>query len=155
MMIRKKIILPFFIIVVSFFVTGSPHCLAGIDIVARDNKAPIFQATTDTECIKETGVNLSWVESFKTESYVHYVNRPVENALVCHKKEMLLFVIKGFEEIYVICGQEYLDGTQHWQLFTVDIYDDEDEFTRRYKLMLLELVNMIPESEKKCIIKND
>jgi hypothetical protein len=143
-----KTILPFFIIIViiSFFGT---YCFAG------DNKAPIFQATTDTECIKKTGVNLSWVESFKTESYVHYLNRPIKNALVVHKVEMLLFVIKGFEEIYVICGQEYLDGTQKWQLFTVDIYDDEDEFTRRYKLMLLELVNMIPESEKKCIIKND
>jgi hypothetical protein len=142
-----KTILPFFIIIViSFFGT---YCFAG------DNKATIFRATTDTECIKKTGVNLSWVESFKTESYVHYLNRPIKNALVVHKVEMLLFVIKGFEEIYVICGQEYLDGTQKWQLFTVDIYDDEDEFTRRYKLMLLELVNMIPESEKKCIIKND
>ena len=141
----KKIILPF-IIVISFFGT---YCFAG------DNKAPIFQGATDTECIKKTGVNLSWVESFKTESYVHYLNRPIKNALVVHKVEMLLFVILGFEEIYVICGQEYLDGTQKWQLFTVDIYDDEDEFTRRYKLMLLELVNMIPESEKKCIIKND
>jgi hypothetical protein len=144
-----KTILPFFIIIViiSFFGT---YCFAD-----NNNKAPIFQATTDTECIKKTGVNLSWVESFKTESYVHYLNRPIKNALVVHKVEMLLFVIKGFEEIYVICGQEYLDGTQKWQLFTVDIYDDEDEFTRRYKLMLLELVNMIPESEKKCIIKND
>ena len=141
----KKIILPF-IIVISFFGT---YCFAG------DNKAPIFQGATDTECIKKTGVNLSWVESFKTESYVHYLNRPIKNALVVHKVEMLLFVIKGFEEIYVICGQEYLDGTQKWQLFTVDIYDNEDEFTRRYKLMLLELVNMIPESKKKCIIKND
>ena len=144
----KKTILPFFIIVIiSFFVAS--FCFAS------DNKSPIFQATTDTECIKKTGVNLSWVESFKTESYVHYLNRPIKNALVVHKVEMLLFVIKSFEEIYVICGQEYLDGTQKWQLFTVDIYDDEDEFTRRYKLMLLELVNMIPESEKKCIIKND
>jgi len=143
-MIKKIILL--FIIVISFFGT---YCFAG------DNKAPIFQGATDTECIKKTGVNLSWVESFKTESYVHYLNRPIKNALVVHKVEMLLFVIKGFEEIYVICGQEYLDGTQKWQLFTVDIYDDEDEFTRRYKLMLLELVNMIPESEKKCIIKND
>ena len=143
-----KTILPFFIIIViSFFGT---YCFAD-----NNNKAPIFQATTDTECIKKTGVNLSWVESFKTESYVHYLNRPIKNALVVHKVEMLLFVIKSFEEIYVICGQEYLDGTQKWQLFTVDIYDDEDEFTRRYKLMLLELVNMIPESEKKCIIKND
>ena len=143
-MIKKIILL--FIIVISFFGT---YCFAD------DNKAPIFQGATDTECIKKTGVNLSWVESFKTESYVHYLNRPIKNALVVHKVEMLLFVIKGFEEIYVICGQEYLDGTQKWQLFTVDIYDDEDEFTRRYKLMLLELVNMIPESEKKCIIKND
>jgi len=142
---RKLVLL--FIITISFFVAS--FCFAG------DNKAPIFQGKTDAECIKETGVDLRWVESFKTDNYVHYVNRPVENALVVHKTEMLLFVIKGFEEIYVICGQEYLDGTQKWQLFTVDIYDDEDEFTRRYKLMLLELVTMIPESEKKCIIKND
>ena len=145
----KKTILPFIIVIISFFGT---YCFADDN---NNNKAPIFQGATDTECIKFSGVDLTWVESFKTDNYVHYVNRPVENALVVHKTEMLLFVIKGFEEIYVICGQEYLDGTQKWQLFTVDIYDDEDEFTRRYKLMLLELVTMIPESEKKCIIKND
>ncbi len=141
---RKLVLL--FIITISFFVT---YCFAG------DNKSPIFQATTDTECIKKTGVNLSWVESFKTESYVHYVNRPVENALVCHKKEMLLFVIKGFKGVYIILGQEYSDKTQNWQLFEVDIYNDGDAFTKRYREMLCELATMIPESEKKCIIKND
>ena len=141
---RKLVLL--FIITISFFVT---YCFAG------DNKSPIFQGKTDTECIKETGVDLRWVESFKTDNYVHYVNRPVENALVCHKKEMLLFVIKGFGEVYIILGQEYSDKTQNWQLFEVDIYNDGDAFTRRYREMLIELATMIPESEKKCIIKND
>ncbi len=143
-MIKKIILL--FIIVISFFGT---YCFAG------DNKSPIFQGKTDTECIKETGVDLRWVESFKTDNYVHYVNRPVENALVCHKKEMLLFVIKGFGEVYIILGQEYSDKAQNWQLFEVDIYNDGDAFTRRYREMLIELATMIPESEKKCIIKND
>ena len=143
-MIKKIILL--FIIVISFFGT---YCFAG------DNKSPIFQGKTDTECIKETGVDLRWVESFKTDNYVHYVNRPVENALVCHKKEMLLFVIKGFGEVYIILGQEYSDKAQNWQLFEVDIYNDGDAFTRRYREMLRELATMIPESEKKCIIKND
>ena len=144
-----KTILPFFIIIViiSFFGT---YCFAD-----NKNKAPIFQATTDTECIKKTGVNLSWVESFKTESYVHYLNRPIKNALVVHKVEMLLFVIKGFGEVYIILGQEYSDKAQNWQLFEVDIYNDGDAFTRRYREMLIELATMIPESEKKCIIKND
>jgi len=141
---RKLVLL--FIITISFFVT---YCFAG------DNKSPIFQGKTDTECIKETGVDLRWVESFKTDNYVHYVNRPVENALVCHKKEMLLFVIKGFKGVYIILGQEYSDKTQNWQLFEVDIYNDGDAFTRRYREMLRELATMIPESEKKCIIKND
>ena len=144
----KKTILPFFIIVIiSFFVAS--FCFAS------DNKSPIFQGKTDTECIKETGVDLRWVESFKTDNYVHYVNRPVENALVVHKTEMLLFVIKGFGEVYIILGQEYSDKTQNWQLFEVDIYNDGDAFTRRYREMLIELATMIPESEKKCIIKND
>ena len=144
-----KTILPFFIIIViiSFF---STYCFAD-----NNNKAPIFQGKTDAECIKETGVDLRWVESFKTDNYVHYVNRPVENALVCHKKEMLLFVIKGFKGVYIILGQEYSDKMQNWQLFEVDIYDDGDAFTRRYREMLIELATMIPESEKKCIIKND
>ena len=141
---RKLVLL--FIITISFFVT---YCFAG------DNKSPIFQGKTDTECIKETGVDLRWVESFKTDNYVHYVNRPVENALVCHKKEMLLFVIKGFKGVYIILGQEYSDKTQNWQLFEVDIYNDGDAFTRRYREILIELATMIPESEKKCIIKND
>ena len=151
MMIRKKIILPFFIIIViiSFFGT---YCFADDN---KNKKAPIFQGATDTECIKFSGVDLTWVESFKTDNYVHYVNRPVENALVCHKKEMLLFVIKGFGEVYIILGQEYSDKAQNWQLFEVDIYNDGDAFTRRYREMLIELATMIPESEKKCIIKND
>ena len=142
---RKLVLL--FIITISFFVAS--FCFAD------DNKSPIFQGKTDTECIKETGVDLRWVESFKTDNYVHYVNRPVENALVCHKKEMLLFVIKGFKGVYIILGQEYSDKTQNWQLFEVDIYNDGDAFTRRYREMLRELATMIPESEKKCIIKND
>ena len=139
-----KTILPFFIIIViiSFFGT---YCFAG------DNKAPIFQGATDTECIKFSGVDLTWVESFKTEDYVHYINRPVENAMVCHKREMLLFIIKGLEEVYIILGQEYPDKTQSWQLFEVDINDNDDEFTKRYKEMLLELVNMITEPEMWCM----
>ena len=68
---------------------------------------------------------------------------------------MLLFVIKGFKGVYIILGQEYSDKTQNWQLFEVDIYNDGDAFTRRYREMLIELATMIPESEKKCIIKND
>ena len=142
----KKITLLFIIVIISFFVT---YCFAG------DNKSPIFHGKTDTECIKETGVDLRWVESFKTDNYVHYVNRPVENALVVHKTEMLLFVIKGFKGVYIILGQEYSDKTQSWMLFEVDIYDNDDAFTRRYREMLIELATMIPESEKKCIIKND
>ena len=43
-MIKKIILL--FIIVISFFGT---YCFAG------DNKAPIFQGATDTECIKKQG----------------------------------------------------------------------------------------------------
>jgi hypothetical protein len=137
---RKLVLL--FIITISFFVT---YCFAG------DNKAPIFQGATDTECIKFSGVDLTWVESFKTEDYVHYINRPVENAMVCHKREMLLFIIKGLEEVYIILGQEYPDKTQSWQLFEVDINDNDDEFTKRYKEMLLELVNMITEPEMWCM----
>jgi len=118
-------------------------------------KDPIFQGKTDTECRKKTGVDLTWVESFKTENYVHYINRPVENALVVHKIEMLLFVIKGFEEVYIILGQEYSDKTQSWMLFGVDIYDDYSEFTQFYRKMLYELTSLIHEPKSKCIIKNN
>jgi hypothetical protein len=138
---RKLVLL--FIITISFFVAS--FCFAS------DNKSPIFQGATDTECIKFSGVDLTWVESFKTEDYVHYINRPVENAMVCHKREMLLFIIKGLEEVYIILGQEYPDKTQSWQLFEVDINDNDDEFTKRYKEMLLELVNMITEPEMWCM----
>jgi hypothetical protein len=98
---------------------------------------------------------MSWVETFTTDNYIHYINREVEHALVYHDTEMLIFVIKGFEEVYIICGQVYLDGTQNWQLFEVDMYSSEDAFTKRYREMLCELATLIPEPEKKCIIKND
>ena len=156
MMIRKKIILPFFIIVVSFFVTGSPHCLADIDIVARDDtKTPIFQSKSYKECIRKSGVDMSWVEIVKTENYTHYINREVEHALVYHDSKMLIFVIKGTKDISIILGQEYSDKTQSWMLFEIDIYDNNDAFTRGYREMLRELATLIPEPEKKCIIKND
>ncbi|MDP6570382.1 MAG: hypothetical protein QGF57_03990 [Candidatus Marinimicrobia bacterium] len=119
------------------------------------DKSPVYQSQTDKECIERTGVNMSWVETFTTDNYIHYVNREVEHALVYHDAEMLIFAIKGLEEVYIICGQVYLDGTQNWQLFEVDIYNSEDAFTKRYREMLCELATLIPEPEKKCIIKND
>ena len=156
MMIRKKIILPFFIIVVSFFVTGSPHCLADIDIVARDDtKTPIFQSKSYKECIRKSGVDMSWVEIVKTENYTHYINREVEHALVYHDSKMLIFVIKGTKDISIILGQEYSDKTQSWMLFGVDIYDDYSEFTQFYRKMLYELTSLIHEPKSKCIIKNN
>jgi hypothetical protein len=68
---------------------------------------------------------------------------------------MLLFVIKGFEEVYIILGQEYSDKTQSWMLFGVDIYDDYSEFTQFYRKMLYELTSLIHEPKSKCIIKNN
>ena len=119
------------------------------------DKAPLFQSKTDTECIRESGVNMSWCESFTTKNFIHYVNREVEHALVTHKWEKIIFIIKGLKEVYIICGQEYPDKTQTWQLFEVDIYDNGDSFTQLYREMLRELIALNPEPEKKCIIKND
>jgi hypothetical protein len=119
------------------------------------DKAPLFQSKTDTECIRESGVNMSWCESFTTKNFIHYVNREVEHALITHKWEKIIFIIKGLEEVYIICGQEYPDKTQTWQLFEVDIYDNGDSFTQLYREMLRELIALNPEPEKKCIIKND
>ena len=64
---------------------------------------------------------------------------------------MVLFVIKGTKDVSIILGQEYPDKTQSWQLFEVDINDNDDEFTKRYREMLLELVNMITEPEMWCM----
>ena len=136
----KKLIL-LFIIVISFFVT---YCFAG------DNKAPIFQGATDTECVKYSGVDMSWVEIFHTNNHIHYVNREVQHALVYHKEEEMVFVIKGLTEVYVILGQEYSDKSQSWQLFEVDINDDNDEFTKRYRGMLEELMTLARRPEQKC-----
>ena len=119
------------------------------------DKAPLFQSKTDTECIRESGVNMSWCESFATKNFIHYVNREIEHALVTHKWEKIIFIIKGLKEVYIICGQEYSDKSQSWQLFEVDIYDNDDSFTQLYKEMLRELIALNPEPEKKCIIKDD
>ncbi len=138
---RKLVLL--FIITISFFVAS--FCFAS------DNKSPIFQGATDTECVKYSGVDMSWVEIFHTNNHIHYVNREVQHAVVCNKKEMVLFVIKGTKDVSIILGQEYPDKTQSWQLFEVDINDNDDEFTKRYREMLLELVNMITEPEMWCM----
>jgi hypothetical protein len=98
---------------------------------------------------------MSWCESFATKNFIHYVNREIEHALITHKWEKIIFIIKGLKEVYIICGQEYPDKTQTWQLFEVDIYDNDDAFVKLYKEMLRELINLNPEPEKKCIIKDD
>ena len=141
----KKLLITF-LGIVFFSITSS--------LFAGD-KAPLFQSKTDTECIRESRVNMSWCESFTTKNFIHYVNREIEHALVTHKWEKIIFIIKGLEEVYIICGQEYSDKTQTWQLFEVDIYDNGDSFTQLYREMLRELIALNPEPEKKCIIKND
>lgn len=137
---RKLVLL--FIITISFFVAS--FCFAS------DNKSPIFQGATDTECVKYSGVDMSWVEIFHTNNHIHYVNREVQHALVYHKEEEMIFVIKGLTEVYVILGQEYSDKSQSWQLFEVDINDDNDEFTKRYRGMLEELMTLARKPEQKC-----
>jgi len=114
------------------------------------DKAPIYQSQTDKECINKSGVDMSWVDTFHTDNYIHYVNREVKHALVYHKEEEMIFVIKGLTEVYVILGQEYSDKSQSWQLFEVDINDDNDEFTKRYRGMLEELMTLARKPEQKC-----
>ena len=114
------------------------------------DKAPIYQGKTDKECIDRAGVDMSWIEVFHTGSYTHYINREVNHAVVCHKDEMMLFVIKGTEDVSIIIGQMYSDGSQCWQLFKVDINDDSDEFTKRYREMLDELRSLAYKPEQKC-----
>ncbi len=114
------------------------------------DKAPIYQGKTDKECIDRAGVDMSWIEVFHTGSYTHYINREVNHAVVCHKDEMMLFVIKGTEDVSIIIGQMYSDGNQCWQLFKVDINDDSDEFTKRYREMLDELRSLAYKPEQKC-----
>tara|TARA_Y100000296_G_C5169868_1_gene256685 strand:+ start:381 stop:833 length:453 start_codon:yes stop_codon:yes gene_type:complete len=145
-MIKK--IITIFLSITLLFLTVTSYCSA-------DDRSPIYQGKTDSECIEQSGVNMSWVETFTTDNYIHYINREVEHALVYHDTEMLIFVIKGFEEVYIICGQAYPDKTQSWQLFKVDIYDDSDIFTEMYREMLHELATSPRKPEEKCIIKND
>ena len=114
------------------------------------DKAPMYQSQTDKECINKSGVDMSWVDTFYTDNYIHYVNREVKHALVYHKEEEMIFVIKGLTEVYVILGQEYSDKSQSWQLFEVDINDDNDEFTKRYRGMLEELMTLARKPEQKC-----
>ncbi len=114
------------------------------------DKAPIYQSQTEKECINKSGVDMSWVDTFHTDNYIHYVNREVKHALVYHKEEEMIFVIKGLTEVYVILGQEYSDKSQSWQLFEVDINDDNDEFTKRYRGMLEELMTLARRPEQKC-----
>jgi hypothetical protein len=141
----KKLLITF-LGIVFFLITSS--------LFAGD-KAPLFQSKTDTECIRESGVNMNWCESFTTKNFIHYVNREIEHALVTHKWEKIIFIIKGLKEVYIICGQEYPDKTQTWQLFEVDINEPDDSFTQLYKEMLRELIALNPEPEKRCIIKDD
>ena len=141
----KKLLITF-LGIVFFLITSS--------LFAGD-KAPLFQSKTDTECIRESGVNMNWCESFTTKNFIHYVNREIEHALVTHKWEKIIFIIKGLKEVYIICGQEYPDKTQTWQLFEVDINEPDDSFTQLYKEMLRELIALNPEPEKRCIRKDD
>jgi len=140
-----KTLLITFLCIACFTITS--HCFSG-------DKIPLYQSKTYKECVKESGVDMSWIEIVDTKNYTHYINREVEHALVFHRYEKLIFVIKGLKEVYLICGQEYSDKTQSWQLFEVDINDNDDEFTQLYREMLKELVNRYKKPEKKCIPKD-
>jgi|TARA_Y100000310_G_scaffold345711_1_gene468670 hypothetical protein len=143
----KKLLITFLSIV---FFSITSHCFAG-------DKNPLYQSKTSKECIKESGVDMSWIEVINTRTYTHYINREVEHAVVHNKLEKIIFIIKGLKEVYIICGQEYPDKTQTWLLYEIDINEFDDSFTKLYKTMLEELVeyfNSDSEPETKCIIND-
>ena len=141
----KKLLITF-LGIVFFLITSS--------LFAGD-KAPLYQSNSYKMCIMESGVDMSWIEIVHTKTYMHYINREAEHAVVYNKLERIIFIVKGLGEVYIICGQEHSDKTQTWLLYGVDINEPDDTFTQLYEEMLIELANTIREPEKRCIIIDD